>query len=596
MALKGFSLQKIPKDPTGLLTKILNDTKWVAIDTETTISDFRAGQGTVRGISFAFERGGHVLSFYLPFGHYATPTFNENLTLADCFVNVQRILNEKKVIFHNAQFDLMILEYMGFNVNFCDFYDTMILTHLVDENNPPKYEGGKSLNACAKYYCNDPGKQKSQEFLDVVKYAGWNYLPASIMTPYASWDANMTYRLYWAIQPKLKQEDLGTVWKQKQSMIRLLIKMGKRGVRIDLDLARKMEQLGTEEMARISAEGLAGRNPGKRKDMENILWKELDLPVILHEKTGKPTFNKDAMAQYETLLEISAGESETAQCILEWRGWQKAVTAYYRPYQTKVSHDGRLRCNYKLHGTVTGRMSCEEPNLQQIPRVTDKPWNGGLKKCFIAEEGYELWEFDYSQLELRLATAFAKIPELLEIFADPTRDIFTEMSKRLGMTRPDTKTLVYAIQYGAGASHLSHVFRVSFGVAKERIDNFYAEYPRFKVLSRRATNAALRDGKLKLWSGRYRHFDDPKKQAHKAFNSFIQGGAADIVERQMVRLDAEGLNNEECRMLLQVHDSVVFEIATQRKDFYIPRIQRTMEDVKPNFGVVFKAEPHVWGE
>src|SRR6185437_15174927 len=198
------------------------------------------------------------------------------------------------------------------------------------------------------------------------------------------------------------------------------------------------------------------------------------------------------MAEYETLLEVTAPESPLASKILEWRGWQKSVTAYYRPYQQRVSSDGRLRCNYKLHGTVTGRWSSSEPNLQQIPRTTDKPWNGRLKKCFIAEDGYELWEFDYSQLELRLATAFAKVSSLLEIFADPTRDIFTEMSEALGMSRPNTKTLVYATQYGGGATHLSKVFRVSFATAKSRIENYYSTYPEFRELSKRASNIVLR--------------------------------------------------------------------------------------------------------
>jgi DNA polymerase-1 len=356
-----------------------------------------------------------------------------------------------------------------------------------------------------------------------------------------------------------------------------------------------MEAIGVVEMERLEREDLEGRSPAILVDKKYLFWEKLKLPVLKHEKTGNPTFNKAAMLEYEHLLNISAQDSTLARKVLEWRGWEKAVTSYYRPYQHKVSSDGRIRCNYKLHGTKTGRWSSADPNLQQIPKVTDKPWNGSLKSCFIPETGYELWEFDYSQLELRLATAFAKIPSLLEIFADPTRDIFTEMSQQLEMTRPDTKTLVYAIQYGAGATHLSKVFRVSFAVAKERVENFYRAYPQFRILSQQASSIALRNGKLKLWSGRYRHFTSPSKEAHKAFNSFIQGGAADVVERQMVRLDAEGLNNEECRLLLQIHDSVVFEIKSDAVERYKPRIIQILEDVRPDFGVVFRVDAHHFG-
>lgn len=573
----------------GLLAKIQANAKWVAIDTETTISDFRAGEGTVRGISLAYEVGGTVISFYLPVGHYTTEGFNENVDLQAIGPYIQEILDTKNVIFHNAQFDLMILEYLGFDTSRCEFFCTMVLVHLINENLIDK-----GLDYCSKHYLNDPGKQKSKEFTDIVKYAGWDFLPASIMAPYASWDANMTYRLYWHIQPTVKSENLGSTWLRKRAMIRVLIKMGKRGIKIDVPLAKEMEARGYEEMVRIQTDKLGGRSPGKRKDLEEMLWTELKLPVIRHEKTNQPTFDKNAMAEYEQLLETIGDESDLARHIIEWRGWQKATTAYYKPYQQRVSSDGRLRCNYKLHGTKTGRLSSAEPNLQQIPKETEKPWNGDLKKCFIPETGYQLWEFDYSQLELRLATAFAKIPSLLEIFSDPSRDIFTEMSKALGMSRPDTKTLVYAIQYGAGATHLAKVFRVSYSVAKERIETFYGNYPEFRQLAQRASMIALREKKLKIWSGRYRHFDNPKMQAHKAFNSFIQGGAADIVETQMVRLDRE-LVNEECRMLLQVHDSLIFEVKSEQTGLYLPQIKSIMEDVKPDFGVVFRVDTHKFG-
>src|SRR4030095_487557 len=129
-------------------------------------------------------------------------------------------------------------------------------------------------------------------------------------------------------------------------------------------------------------------------------------------------------------------------------------------------HDGRLRAEYKPHGTVTGRFSCADPNLQQIPKETDKPWNGAVKSCLIAEDGYKLYELDYSQLEFRLAASAAKEEGLLEIFDDPNRDVFTEMAAELGMDRNSTKTLNYTIQYGGGVKRIKAVFGVSASEAK----------------------------------------------------------------------------------------------------------------------------------
>lgn len=134
---------------------------------------------------------------------------------------------------------------------------------------------------------------------------------------------------------------------------------------------------------------------------------ELKLPVVKRSpKTGAPSFDKEAMTIYDEMLEHR--DNPTANLIKQYRGWQKSVTSNYLPYVELLSLDGRLRPNYKLHGTKTGRMSCEKPNLQQIPRVSNKPWNGKMKAAFIPEDDFELWEFDYSQLELRLGTAYAK--------------------------------------------------------------------------------------------------------------------------------------------------------------------------------------------
>jgi DNA polymerase-1 len=251
-----------------------------------------------------------------------------------------------------------------------------------------------------------------------------------------------------------------------------------------------------------------------------------------------------------------------------------------------------------MHGTITGRLSCREPNLQQIPKSGTKPWNGAMKACFVPRPGYALVSVDYSQLELRLATVYAQEPELVATFNEG-RDIFTEMSEQLGMNRNDTKTFVYSTQYGAGLKRISNVFGISPTEANAIRQRYYETYPLFRAASDKAARFVTDYSKIRLWSGRYRHFLYPEEESHKAFNSLCQGGGADIVERAMVRLSDDGFNDgEECRILLQIHDEAVVEIRQDKVKEYSAAIADSMANV--NFhprlsSVKFAADAKPWG-
>ena len=311
----------------------------------------------------------------------------------------------------------------------------------------------------------------------------------------------------------------------------------------------------------------------KKKDPETGEWV----------KTYTQTFDSAAMAEYEKMLEKHP--APLAEYILGYRGWQKASTAFYSAYLRFVSQDGRLRPTYHHHkdseegGTVTGRLSCSKPNLQQIPRSGDKPWNGNVKKAFKPLDGYSLYEVDYSQLELRLGTVYAEEPSLIQTFNEG-RDIFEEMSKAIGQTRQDTKTFVYMTQYGAGAANIAKVLRITQEEAEDMRDTYYATYPGFRRINQLVKRRVEQTKKIRIWSGRYRHFLSPK-DGFKAMNSMIQGGSADIVERQMVRVfhEVDQKSNNEVRMLLTVHDSVWFEIKDGTEDKWLPQITGIMEDV-----------------
>lgn len=563
----------------------------VAIDTETnywkkspTPRDVRDGTGHACGISIAYRNATGMIAFFLPFRYQSL-----NYSLDRFRPVIQRIVDNKPLTFHNAKHDLVSLTTLGVDTSRARFFCTMLMAHLVNENLI-----SKSLDYCAKYFLKNDGKHLSPYVKAVTDNLGWDMVPPIDFAEYASVDAALHLELFEHLLPKIKKENLGQMWLHKEKFTRLIMKMESKGVLLDTEFSTtKMEQ-GLAIMERLREE-LGGFNPASPKDLYQLLCVQLGLPEIINPKTKRRTFDKNAMAKYEEVLQYS--DNPTARRILEYRGYQKTVSSNYRAYLELLSPDGRLRPNYKMHGTKTGRMSCEKPNLQQIPRESPKPWNGDLKKAFVASPGRTLYEFDYAQLELRLGTAYAEEPHLVEVFRED-RDIFTEMANRIGMSRQDTKTLVYAIQYGAGVPTISLGLGISPAKARQRIDDYYEAYPAFRNIQQKVNQTVLRYGKAPLWSGRFRHFENPKEEYYKAFNSVIQGGAADIVERVMLHID--GLDLPGTDLLLQVHDSIVLEIDDDHAQDVVPEIERQMAQVDTitgqDFkGVRFKAESKVWG-
>lgn len=486
----------------------------------------------------------------------------------------------------------------------------MIAAHLINEN----YPYAKSLEACCKAYLGPQWHKEVTPELQALMdlelpdgTKGWALITAAQIWDYGAHDAEITFRLRDKILPLFLAEDLQNYWPHKARLIEVVIEMEKRGVGIDQDLCRSMVDTATQAIEDYE-EMLGDYKPTSPKQMKALLIDKLGLPIVKWTKGGKnsppvPCFDKEAMAVYEEILERQS--NPFAEYILAHRGWTKARSAYYQAYLDHLSPDGRLRPSYRHHkdseegGTVTGRLSCANPNLQQIPRQTTKAWNGNVKAAFRASVGFSLFEADYSQLELRLGTAYAGVDSLKRVFIEG-RDIFTEMAGLLGWERHNTKTFVYSTQYGAGATRISNVFGVSREAAQALIEQYYQLYPGFRRVSQNAAAKALSNRKIRLWSGRYRHFAKPSEENHKAFNSLIQGGAADIVERIMIALfdEVDQKSNGEVRMLLQVHDSVIFEIKQGREDYWRPRILEVMENVNnicTNFDVRFAVDIHEFG-
>lgn len=568
----------------------------LGVDTETNGKDVRNGQGYLIGLSLSYQSATGYRRAYFPFRHLDT---ENNLPKALLSLIDEVLHSAPMLVFHNAKFDLVSLITAGIDCFGTDWYCTMVISHLIDENWPR----AKSLNEVAKTYLG-PGfeKRNTPEMDAIIEAFGWEYVPVAFMHEYGSWDAELALRIMGALYERFVSEGLLDYWPYKRKLIETVaLLMESRGVGINTVLCEDMLERAEKEMAQASA-ALGGFNPRSSKDMEELLINQLHLPPQYHPKTGNLTFDKNAMAVYEPLLERM--NSPVANHILTYRGWGHAASNFYRAYLMHLSPDGKIRPSYMHHkdedegGTVTGRLSCKDPNLQQIPRVSQKAWNGQVKKAFQPSPGYKLWEVDFSQLELRLASCYANERTLKEIFIEG-RDVFSEMAESLGMARHDTKTLVYTLQYGGGIKRLMDVFGVTETGARNIKENYFTTYPNFRTLFDLADAKVKSRGYIRIWSGRRRHFRHPASESFKALNSLIQGGAADLMERRMIALGERLDDNVNFRMLLQVHDSIIGEVKIGEEQEILPEWQRIMSAVSednPAFNTKFAVEAKPFGE
>jgi DNA polymerase I-like protein with 3'-5' exonuclease and polymerase domains len=492
------------------------------------------------------------------------------------------------ITMHNAKHDLRALRNLGIDRFNKKFYCTMVMSHMTDENRfttelgPLSVSMGGQPKAISK-----PMQLIIDGFADEDYDTGHHMVPVEMWIDYASNDAYITEDpVFSTIYPDFVDQGYdGELWDWEQRWTFALCAIEDAGVLIDVDLAEQEYHRGRKIMAEMQKE--LGFNPGSSVQLGNFLVDKLGLPVLKWTTGGqsgkrKPSFTKDVMERYDTLLE-QRGDKRAKQ-ILRYRGWQKCTSSSYLPYIERRSPvDGRLRTNYRMDRARTGRLTASV--LHQIPRVGKKEWNENTKKCIITEKGRTAWEFDYSQLEFRTGALYAvamdpsgKTQRLLDIFNTPGRDIFTEMAAHNGIERDPMKTTAYLIQFGGGAKKLSESLNISELSARGTISEYFRNYPGFATAARFAEQRANQNGYVSYWTGRRRHFKFSLEH-HKAFNSLCQGGAFEIVKRQGTRIHEAGLNNDECRMDLTVHDSFRFSIENGKEDKYLPEIKAIMEDV-----------------
>ncbi len=583
----------VTNENIGYALSALQASPIVGVDTETTGLDVRNKRDYLMGVCVSVEG----FDGYLPFRH------KEDNLEERWFYIMMGILETKELDWCNMKFDYHSLATMGYDPLRLkgQQYCWQQIAQLVDEE-----AYSKELEELSKKWLKD-GKDGSDIIHGYGQAYGYENIPATVMAPYGGKDAQLTRRLRKPLWAEMVKQELTNVWyKTEEPFAKILYSVEQRGVGVNQPLCQEYATRGRSRMATIVRE--LGFSPSSPKQLGNYLLNELGLPVFKHTKScksclqgypvdshsGPPSFDKKAMEQYDDILQESSNQN--ARRVAEYRGWQKATTSLYEPLLEKVGPDGLIRTNFKQHGTVTGRVSATDPNLQQVPRGSDKAWNGKAKACFTSgRPGFTLIGWDYSQLELRLAASYGQEQVLLTEFKSESADPFSVLAPIIfGLltpeTRHDTKTFVYANLYGAGIKKIALQLGRPVHEVEELYENYKNGIPGIIRISKQVDNLVKRRGFVKYWDGRRRHFRN-KNDSYKAWNSLCQGGGAQLVKKAMIRcLEFE---DENCFMVLQVHDEITFAIRTEMIEHYRPLIEKAMTDW-PDMGVTLHVEGKEW--
>ncbi|CAA6805347.1 MAG: DNA polymerase I (EC [uncultured Campylobacterales bacterium] len=539
----------------------------VAFDTETSSLDVKIAN--IIGFSFSFHEKN---AYYVPIAHSYLGVGNQ-ISLDDAREFLKKLF-EHKIVGQNLKYDLAVIRH-NFNLDFKIHSDTMVSSWLI---NP---EGSHSLDSMAKKYFN----HETIKFNNTVK-SGESFASVDIKNAcmYASEDALLTLKLYNTLGlSDTKQKILEDI---EIPFIYVLLDMQKNGIKIDTNVLQTLGSEIDETLKSLTSSiyELAGGefNIKSTKQLGVVLFETLGL------KSGKKT--KTGYSTNESVLLNIEDSHEIIGLILEYRELQKLNSTYIKPLIEYANKDERKRIytSYLHTGTVTGRLSSKNPNLQNIP--TRKEMGKQIKKAFIAKEGYKLLAFDYSQIELRLLAHFSKDPTLLKAFND-NKDIHSATAISIfgndeGNNRSIAKAVNFGLIYGMGANKLARTINVSIKDAKSYIDKYFESFATVKDYIASVEQQVQVDGYVNTLINRQRIFDfDNANGMQKAaylrdsVNTIFQGSAADIIKMAMNEFYATHKNSDDIKMLLQIHDELIFEVKEEMIDEYSVKIKNIMQNI-----------------
>ncbi len=564
----------------------------VAVDTETSALD--ATQADLVGVSLAL---GPNDACYIPLGHGGTDMFAEKpqqVDKATALALLKPLLESEAVlkIGQNIKYDITILARNGVDASPID--DTMVMSFCLDAGRSLDMSGHGMDDLASRHLGH-----KTMTFKDLCgtgkKAITFAEVPLPDATRYAAEDADVTWRLYKTFQPRMADESATRIYQRvDRPLIPVVARMEQRGIKVD-----------RERLAGLSAEFA-----GKIAELETVIHAAAGGPFtigspkqlgdVLFDRLGHKGGRKGKSGQYSTdqgILEGIAAQpeggagAEVARLVLEWRQLSKLKSTYTDALQAAINPaTGRVHTSYSLVGAQTGRLSSTDPNLQNIPIRTEV--GRQIREAFVAEPGNLLLAADYSQIELRLAAHMADVPALKEAFA-AGEDIHARTAMEMfghvdRDTRGRAKTINFAILYGISRWGLATRLGTTAEEAQAMIDRYFERFPGIQKYIVHTLEDVRERGYSQTLFGRKTWFPriNSKLQAERqgseraAINAPIQGTCADIIKRAMARMEPAladaGLGD--VRMLLQVHDELVFELPEGRVDAARPLIERVMAE------------------
>ncbi len=560
---------------------------WVAVDTETTgLNEMIAD---LVGISLCIEPGE---ACYIPLIHRQSAT--DDLFGTDALAEGQMPLDEALTLLkpmfedpsvlkigQNMKYDAKIFARYGIDVAPID--DTMLMSYAMHGG-----AHGHGMDTLSERYLSHTpipikpllGSGKSAITFDKV--------PIDEATAYAAEDADITLRLWQLFKPQLHQVQVTTVYETlERPLVPVLAEMEMHGIKVDRDVLSRMSNAFAQKMAGLEAEihELAGENfnVGSPAQLGEILFDKMGLEGGKKGKTGKYSTGAD-------VLEDLATEHELPRRVLDWRQLSKLKSTYTDALQTHINPDtGRVHTSYSITGASTGRLASTDPNLQNIPVRTEE--GRRIREAFIAEPGNVLVSLDYSQIELRILAHIAGIDALKQAFSDGL-DIHAMTASEMfdvpldEMTpdiRRQAKAINFGVIYGISGFGLARNLRIPRAEAQGFIDRYFERFPGIRQYMDDTVAFAKEHGYVQTLFGRKIHTPEINaKGPHAGFsrraaiNAPIQGTAADVIRRAMVRMP-DAINGLPAKMLLQVHDELLFEVAEDAVDQVIGVARDVME-------------------
>jgi DNA polymerase-1 len=562
---------------------------FVAVDTET--SDLDANRADLVGFSLALEAG---KAAYVPLQHrdesdlFGGGLVKGQIPVTDALDAIRPLLEDASVlkIGQNMKYDWVVLKRHGIDVR--PFDDTMLISYVLDAG-----KGSHGMDELSRRHLGHSPISFSEVAGTGRNKVTFDKVEISKATAYAAEDADVTLRLWQILKPRLVAERRATVYETlERPMVDTLARMEMRGIMVDRQILSRLSGDFAQTLARLEDEihEMAGEKfaLGSPKQIGDILFGKMGLPGAKKTPSGQ-------WATPATLLdELAQAGHELPEKILEWRQLSKLKSTYTDTLQEHMHPETkRVHTSFSLAATTTGRLSSSDPNLQNIPIRTEA--GRKIRKAFVAPEGHKIISADYSQIELRLLAHIADIPQLQDAFAEGI-DIHAATASAMfgvpldqmtGDLRRQAKTINFGIIYGISAFGLATRLGIPNQEASTFIKQYFERFPGIRTYIDETKRFCKDKGYVTTLFGRVCHYpqiksNNPSERAgveRQAINAPIQGTAADIIRRAMVRMeDALKAERLSARMLLQVHDELVFEAPDDEVEATLPVISRVMTE------------------